>query len=100
MLLNDEIPEHQAAPKEYDLELQDNNVKNTFLFSEKDLPRFAAREKRRKEAMAMDLPQHMVNRARDGRIEKKPAKGFKFNSNYQQNVPSKRSAEFEVCARY
>lgn len=88
MLLNEEIPEHQAAPKEYDLELTDNNVKNTFIFSEKDLPRFAAGEQRRKEAMAMDLPQNMVNRARNsGRVEKKGK--FKYNGNYHQNVPKK-----------
>lgn len=87
MLLNDEIPEHQAVPKEYDLELADSNVKNTFVFNERDLPRFAAREKARKEATAQDLPSHLTA-PKDGRVEKRGGKGRK---SYEENrhVPSK-----------
>lgn len=98
MLLNDEIPEHQAAPKEYDLELADSNVKNTFVFSERDLPRFAAREKARRQAAQLDLPQSVL-RARDARIEKKTGntKGNRYQNNFFQHIPSKLPLEDWPC---
>jgi len=85
MLLNDNIPEHQGAPKEYDLEVLENGVKNTFVFSERDLPRFAAKERARREAMALDLPQS-VTKTKEGRIEKRNAKGGR-SEGYGYHIP-------------
>lgn len=90
MLLNDNIPEHQGAPKEYDLEVLENGVKNTFVFSERDLPRFAAKERARREAMALDLPQS-VTKTKEGRIEKRNAKGGR-SEGYGYHIPSKPSS--------
>lgn len=89
MLLNDEIPEHQAAPKEYNLELTDSSVKNTFIFSEKDLPRFAAREKARRRAAQLDLPMINLRATKDAGVEKNTAnrKG-RYQNNFFQHIPS------------
>ena len=93
MLLNDDIPEHQAAPKEYELEIADNEVKNHFLFGEKDLPRFAAREKARRRAAALDLPMSSL-RAKDAGVEKKTGYGKgRYQNNFFQHIPSKCSCD-------
>lgn len=38
MLLSSNIAEHQPIPKEYQLDINNESVKNTFVFTEKDLP--------------------------------------------------------------
>lgn len=98
MLLNDDIPEHQAVPKEYDLELADSNVKNTFVFNERDLPRFAAREKARREATANDLPASMMA-PKEGRVEKKNGKGGKYHDESNRHIPSKLACGVAISNR-
>ncbi|KAH6670093.1 putative transcription initiation factor IIF subunit beta [Halenospora varia] len=43
MLLSSNVAQHQTIPKEYELDVTDQHVKNTFVFSEQDLPGFKSK---------------------------------------------------------
>ena len=59
MLLND-IPQHKPIPKEYNLNVTDTNVKNTFFFTEQDLPGFKTRSKRGFDEKTANLPARLL----------------------------------------
>lgn len=56
MLLTPNRPEHQLLPREYDLEVLDQEVHNHYIFSEEDLPGFKAKNKERAEAASAGIP--------------------------------------------
>ncbi|KOS21063.1 Transcription initiation factor IIF subunit beta [Escovopsis weberi] len=56
MLLTPNCPEHQLLPREYDLEVLDQDVHNHYIFSEEDLPGFKAKNKARAEAASAGIP--------------------------------------------
>jgi len=60
MLLETNLAQHQQIPKEYDLAIEDNNARNTFIFTEQDLPGFKAKNKARAEAAAAGIPAHLL----------------------------------------
>jgi len=76
VLLRSDIASHQGLPKEYDLDLSNHQsadgtaqpAKNTFVFSEQDLPGFRARNKARTAAAAAGIPAYLL-RQKD-RVEK------------------------------
>src|SRR3569833_232972 len=74
LLLRSDLMQHQGVPKEYDLDLNpfgeaaDALTKNSFVFSEQDLPGFKAKNKARAEATAAGIPAHLL-RQKD-RVEK------------------------------
>ncbi len=75
MLLRD-IQAHADIPKEYELDLNPMGddaahnaiTKNTFIYSEKDLPGFKAKNKARAEATAAGIPTHLLRQ--HARVEK------------------------------
>ncbi|OAA56617.1 transcription initiation factor beta subunit [Niveomyces insectorum RCEF 264] len=87
MLLRNDLANHQSIPKEYELDLpmvdkkgvQNTQIKNTFVFSEQDLPGFKAKNKLRAEAAAAGIPAHLLRQKTD-RVEK-PA----HNNNHHHN---------------
>lgn len=90
LLLSADRPEHQAIPKEYDLDVTDPAVKNTFMFTERDLPGFASRNKARAEASATGIPAHLLRQ----KVEK-PAQREHHHARrgpyYRKAIPSKSS---------
>ena len=76
VLLRSDIAPHQGIPKEYDLDFSNHTsadgtvqpTKNTFVFSEQDLPGFRARNKARTQAAAAGIPAYLL-RQKD-RVEK------------------------------
>ncbi|KAM7193499.1 putative transcription initiation factor [Naviculisporaceae sp. PSN 640] len=60
MRLHPHIQQHKEIPKEYDMEIHDVNVKNTFVFTEQDLPSYAAKNKERAAALAQGIPAHLL----------------------------------------
>jgi len=76
VLLRSDIAPHQGIPKEYDLDFSNHTsadgtvqpTKNTFVFSEQDLPGFRARNKARTAAAAAGIPAYLL-RQKD-RVEK------------------------------
>jgi len=55
LLLDHKSPEHQMIPKEYNLDVKDMQLKNSFLFSEQDLPGF----KTRAQGANSNIPAHL-----------------------------------------
>ncbi|CAK7564023.1 MAG: hypothetical protein SEPTF4163_001906 [Sporothrix epigloea] len=100
MLLRNDLAGHQSIPKEYELELpmvdrgpvggpkrnaqkssaQNTHIKNTFIFSEQDLPGFKAKNRERAQAAAAGIPAHLLRKN-----EPKPAQsgGNRYN-NYRR----------------
>ena len=76
ILLRSDLSSHQGIPKEFDMDFSnhlsaDGNPapsKNTFVFSEQDLPGFRARNKARTAAAAAGIPAYLL-RQKD-RVEK------------------------------
>ncbi|KAL2024168.1 hypothetical protein VTK56DRAFT_9324 [Thermocarpiscus australiensis] len=62
MLLKSDIPAHQGLPKEYNMNVVDHDVHNTFIFTEQDLPSYEARNKERAEALARGIPAHLLRK--------------------------------------
>lgn len=54
------IPQHQNVPKEYDLEVNKEDARNTFIFSEQDLPGYAAKNKAKADAIKAGIPAYLM----------------------------------------
>ncbi|KAK4161825.1 putative transcription initiation factor [Cladorrhinum sp. PSN259] len=52
--------EHGPLPREYNLDVTNMNVHNTFVFAEQDLPSYAAKNKQRANALAQGIPAHLL----------------------------------------
>lgn len=60
LLLKDNIPKHQTVPKEYNLDITDPQVHNTYVFSEQDLPGYAAKNKAKADAIKAGIPAYLM----------------------------------------
>ncbi|GAB0137001.1 hypothetical protein EsDP_00005284 [Epichloe bromicola] len=92
MLLNSNCPEHQALPREYDLEILDRDVKNHFIFSEEDLPSYKAKNKARAEAAASGIPQSLLRQRQNQGAERTPRtfdRRSRFQPYYRKAIPKR-----------
>ena len=62
MRLKSDIPAHKDVPKEYDMDVANHDVNNTFVFTESDLPSYAAKNKERANALAQGIPAHLLRK--------------------------------------
>ena len=60
ILLNPARAEHQNLPKEYNLDVLESNMKNTFVFTEADLEGYKSKNKARQEAAEAGIPSHLL----------------------------------------
>jgi transcription initiation factor TFIIF subunit beta len=60
MRLKPEMDIHKDVPKEYDMDVSNHDVNNTFDFTEQDLPSYAAKNKERANALAQGIPAHLL----------------------------------------
>lgn len=60
LLLKSNVSAHQGLPREYDLVGTDQDVKNTFIFTEADLEAFKNRNKMRREAADQGIPSYLL----------------------------------------
>lgn len=72
MLLRPDIPQHQGIAKEYNLDVEDNEprgsrdysdtrkTKNTFLFTEQDLPGFKSKARQKFESSTANMPARLT----------------------------------------
>lgn len=90
MLLDPQIPQHKAIPKEYKLDLTNKNVKNTFFFTEADLPGFKTKSKRGFDEKTANLPARLM-RPKDAKHgETQPYDPKKrFQPYYRRAIPKK-----------
>jgi hypothetical protein len=90
MLLTPGLPEHQLLPKEYDLEILDQDVNNAFIFSEEDLPGFKTKNKARAEAASAGIPLALLRqRGNNGNTERPTYdRRSRYQPYYRKAIPS------------
>ncbi|KAK3336593.1 putative transcription initiation factor [Cercophora scortea] len=89
MLLRSDIKAHDKLPKEYDLEVANMNVNNTFIFTEQDLPSFAAKNKERADALARGIPAHLLRQQQKKMEAPQQDRGRKGAPYTRRAVPKK-----------
>lgn len=89
MLLNPDLAVHQTLPREYKLDVQQEAVSNTFMFTEKDLPGFKSKSRMAFNTATANMPSRLTRPKR----EKAEATPFDPNKRYQpyykKAIPSK-----------
>ncbi|KAL7932629.1 transcription initiation factor IIF, beta subunit domain-containing protein [Trichoderma chlorosporum] len=90
MLLTANTPEHQLLPREYDLEILDQDVNNSFIFSEEDLPGFKTKNKARADAANAGIPLALL-RSRGNANSERPTydRRSRFQPYYRKAIPKK-----------
>lgn len=88
MRLKPEITAHQEVPKEYDMDVSNHDVHNTFVFTEQDLPSYAAKNKERAAALAQGIPAHLL-RKQQRQTEQAADRGRKGAAYSRRPIPSR-----------
>ncbi|EHK25013.1 uncharacterized protein TRIVIDRAFT_128281, partial [Trichoderma virens Gv29-8] len=90
MLLTANTPEHQLLPREYDLEILDQDVNNSFIFSEEDLPGFKSKNKARADAASAGIPLALL-RSRGNANSERPTydRRSRYQPYYRKAIPKK-----------
>lgn len=74
MLLRPDLPFHRQVPKEYDLNISSGAVKNTYIFSEQDLPGFKSKTKQKFDLASANMPARLTrpqaDRSERGKFDK------------------------------
>jgi transcription initiation factor TFIIF subunit beta len=87
MRLKPELEVHKNVPKEYDMDVTNQSVTNTFVFTEQDLPSYAAKNKERAAALAQGIPAHLLRKQQ--RQLEPPAERGKKGSYSRRPIPSR-----------
>jgi transcription initiation factor TFIIF subunit beta len=89
MLLRSDLAQHQHIPKEYDLDITEEAVKNTFVFTEQDLPGYKSKSKTKFDPATANMPPRL-NRPKFERITDKRSwdKNKKDQQKIRKTVPS------------
>lgn len=91
MLLSSDIGEHQTVPKEYMLDVTEENVKNTFIFTEQDLPGFKSKSKQKFDLATANIPGRltMAKKNEKAAATKTPYDpNRRFQPYYRKAIPS------------
>ncbi|KAH6630705.1 transcription initiation factor IIF, beta subunit-domain-containing protein [Chaetomium sp. MPI-SDFR-AT-0129] len=88
MRLRPEVDAHKELPKEYDMDVTNHEVNNTFVFSEQDLPSYAAKNKERANALAQGIPAHLL-RKQQKQMEAPAERGKKSAPYSRRPIPKK-----------
>ncbi|AEO54442.1 hypothetical protein MYCTH_2297030 [Thermothelomyces thermophilus ATCC 42464] len=87
MRLKPDLPAHAEVPKEYNMEVTNHDVNNTFVFTEQDLPSYAAKNKERANALAQGIPAHLLRKHQ--RQMEPPAERGKKGAYSRRPIPKK-----------
>lgn len=97
MLLFDR-PEHKAIPKEYDLEVTDMTVNNTFLFTEQDLASHRLKNKIKTEQQKAGIPQNLIRASWASQNETQPDEntnnhttGYRYDRRDRRYIPYRKA---------
>jgi len=82
MLLDSNIAQHQLVPKEYNLDVTTENVTNTFVFTEQDLPGFKSKSAMAFDAATANMPARF-NRAKAEKDKPLPKQPYDPNKRFQ-----------------
>jgi transcription initiation factor TFIIF subunit beta len=89
MLLSSNVPQHQTIPKEYQLDITNQKVDNTFVFTEQDLPGFKSRSRQKFDLASANMPSRLSRAKNDKGISKErfdPNK--RFQPYFRKAIPS------------
>lgn len=87
MLLASELPQHQAIPKEYELDITSQAVDNTYVFTEQNLPGFKSKTQGKFESSTANMPARL-NRERNQKERPAFDKNKRFQPYFRRAVPS------------
>jgi len=98
MLLSSNLAEHQTVPKEYVLDVTEETVKNTYVFTEQDLPGFKSKSRQKFNPASANMPARLTRPKNDKPISKQPYDPNKrFQPYFRKAIPSKYSSLAEEC---
>lgn len=89
MLLDHKNRHHQLVPKEYNLEIKDMNLMNTFMFTEQDLPGYKSKAQG---GPNRNLPAHLRNKqyqSRDNNGKPEGGRKGRYQPTYRKAIPKK-----------
>ncbi|CAG9938472.1 unnamed protein product [Clonostachys rosea f. rosea IK726] len=89
LLLHKDQPEHQLLPREYDVELLESQVKNHYIFSERDLESYKAKNKARTEAANAGIPMSALRAKEGGGQKPHYDRRNRFQPYYRKAIPKK-----------
>ncbi|KAH8593699.1 transcription initiation factor IIF, beta subunit [Bisporella sp. PMI_857] len=89
MLLTSDIKEHQLIPKEYDLEMVEESVNNTFVFAEQDLPGYKSKSKQKFDLASANMPARLTRPSKVEKTKQPYDPNRKFVPQYRKAVPKR-----------
>lgn len=90
MLLRKDLAQHQSIPKEYNLDVTESKVKNTFVFTEQDLPGFKSRSQMKFDPKSANMPARLMRPKFDKLNPRGPYDPNKrFQPYFRKAVPKK-----------
>jgi len=90
VLLSSDLALHQPIPKEYILDVKDENVNNTFVFTEQDLPGFKSKSQAKFDLSSANMPARLTKSKID-RPKQPYDQNKRFEPYFRKAIPS----EFE-----
>ncbi|KAK0723981.1 transcription initiation factor IIF, beta subunit-domain-containing protein [Apiosordaria backusii] len=99
MLLHNNIQPHQELPKEYNLDVHNFDVHNTFVFSEQDLGSYAAKNKERAKALAAGIPAHLLRQQQQKQSGESSDRGRRTGPYTRKAIPNLVLLTFVVCRK-
>ncbi|KAK0613036.1 transcription initiation factor IIF, beta subunit-domain-containing protein [Bombardia bombarda] len=91
MLLRSDIEPHKNLPKEYNMEVADGYVENTFVFTEQDQPSYAAKNKERAAQLARGVPSQLLRQQQQKMQDSQPHERGKARQPYTRRGVPKRT---------
>lgn len=90
LLLDRNLAIHQTVPKEYELQMADSKPRNTFLFTEQDLPGFKSKSAAKFDAASANMPARLTQRLKSEKPGAKQAydPNKRFQPYYRKAIPS------------
>lgn len=90
MLLSSNLAAHQPIPKEYQLDVTEQSVRNTYVFTEQDLPGFKSKSRATFDSASANMPMRL-NRPKYQQTDNKPgfSKDKRTGPYFKRAVPKK-----------
>lgn len=89
MLLRSDLPFHKQVPKEYDLNLSEGGPsKNTYIFSEQDLPGFKSKTRAKFDLASANMPARLTRPQPDRSDKARFDKDKQRFTPYVKKIPS------------
>lgn len=89
MLLSSDLAIHQTVPKEYSLDITAESVRNTFVFTEQDLPGYKSRTREKFDLASANMPSRLTRPSKVDKPKQAWDPNKKFTEYFRKAIPSK-----------